>query len=565
MIVPFRQGIVRCLDAGFLTVGPTYVTLNVVDTPALISFAHGSVDYLFVEQQPATNAWGPITPGVDQWLFWDIDLRTGRRSFGITLVKPLHQNVPPTAPVNDQHWFDTTTVTMKVWNSAVNRWIEKIRVFACELDGGTTPVSMSANSPAFVGTQAGLSMEYPAGVILFDVATGNPLRTADNKFLTGETKLQATTGATSSIKTEALIVEAEAQDNLSAYTVVKFKDFGKIEAADQFTTSTPQQFGIIETNAVIGDIVTVTTTGVISSPTWEWTSVNALLYVDSQGQLTTTQTGTLPPVGIVIDVSKILLFSASGGTNNAGDVYPSSPTVLGGVKLSVPPVDANNPIAVGDNDPRVTNALSRTGGIMSGYLTLDMEPVSPNHAATKQYVDNIAITGANAVAKTGDTMTGFLTLPGDPVSLLHAVTKQYVDGQLLTVGITTHTKQNNGVTSLTIGMPVYSTGIGTVTRASANNATTSNILGLVADLEISVGQTGKIQSSGLMQATTGQWDAITGQVGGLTEGALYYLNVSPTGRLTTTPPSTPGQYVVSIGIAVSSTQMFINTQPSIHL
>jgi hypothetical protein len=42
----------------------------------------------------------------------------------------------------------------------------------------------------------------------------------------------------------------------------------------------------------------------------------------------------------------------------------------------------------------------------------------------------ITATDPNKVAKAGDTMTGYLTLNGNPVSALHATPKQYVDSRL---------------------------------------------------------------------------------------------------------------------------------------
>jgi hypothetical protein len=45
---------------------------------------------------------------------------------------------------------------------------------------------------------------------------------------------------------------------------------------------------------------------------------------------------------------------------------------------------------------------------------------------------------------------------------------------------------------------------------------------------------------------------------GLTAGALYYLSASSPGAITTTPPSTNGQWVVTVGQAASATQMIIN-------
>ena len=90
----FRQGIVQYQQPDFLSVGPSYVSLVVIDTPCIITFADGTKDYLFIEQQTVVNAWGPIYPGQDQWLYWDIDRRTGQRTFGITTLQPKVQGFP---------------------------------------------------------------------------------------------------------------------------------------------------------------------------------------------------------------------------------------------------------------------------------------------------------------------------------------------------------------------------------------------------------------------------------------------------------------------------------------
>jgi hypothetical protein len=80
-------------------------------------------------------------------------------------------------------------------------------------------------------------------------------------------------------------------------------------------------------------------------------------------------------------------------------------------------------IAISSNDA-LSSYVLKSGDIMTGPLTLNANPTSVNHAATKQYVD----TGDSArVLKAGDTMTGLLTLSGNPTSNLHASTKQYVD------------------------------------------------------------------------------------------------------------------------------------------
>ena len=80
---------------------------------------------------------------------------------------------------------------------------------------------------------------------------------------------------------------------------------------------------------------------------------------------------------------------------------------------------------------QINGRVAKAGDTMSGFLTLNADPVNALHAAPKQYVDaadgalNTAISGK--VAKAGDTMTGLLVLSADPSAALGAATKQYVD------------------------------------------------------------------------------------------------------------------------------------------
>lgn len=109
-------------------------------------------------------------------------------------------------------------------------------------------------------------------------------------------------------------------------------------------------------------------------------------------------------------------------------------------------------------------------------------PLNANEAANKGYVDSV-VTGsvsgyydiptANAtfVAKAGSTMTGFLTLNANPTSSLHAATKGYVDSS-----ITTHA--TNASLHLTTTDRNFLTGIvTTVTTTEVNylSGVSSNI------------------------------------------------------------------------------------------
>lgn len=83
-------------------------------------------------------------------------------------------------------------------------------------------------------------------------------------------------------------------------------------------------------------------------------------------------------------------------------------------------------------------ALPKSGGTMTGTLTLSRNPVTNLEAATKQYVDNaVATTGGLTQAQAdsrylqldGGVMSGNLILNGTPTADNQAATKAYVDGK----------------------------------------------------------------------------------------------------------------------------------------
>lgn len=126
-------------------------------------------------------------------------------------------------------------------------------------------------------------------------------------------------------------------------------------------------------------------------------------------------------------------------------------------------------------------------------------------------------------------------------------------------------KENDNAGAVVIGMAVYPKTNGKIDKARANAQGTVQVVGLVKDASISAAATGSIQTSGVLTATTGQWDAVTGQSGGLTAGSVYFLDPTTAGNLTTTAPTTIGQYVVRVGLALTSTEMDIDPQPPVKL
>lgn len=449
MKLNFRQGIVEYQIPTFLGVHYPAVDLVVSDTPTIVTFAVGATDYLLVEPKTIVNAWGPTYLQQDQWLYWDIDMRTGIRTFGITTAEPIVSATPPLQPVGDQHWFDTSSNKMMLYYNGA--WQQRVRVFACKLAGGAVPVGVGEQG--FTGTQAGLDVVSYSGPILYNNGDGLPILTADGTFLTTEDNLRTASVNVATVKLASLILPAMAEQNLAAYTVVKFTDFGKIVHGDAFTGSQPKQYGIIQSDAVIGDIVNVTMSGVISSPSWDWTSVgvNGYLYPDAAGALSAVQTvPNQTPIATIVDKQTIVLGSPVITINNP-PVGLATATQYGVSRLSVPADIPTDPIVVGTNDPRLISQpitfitglqqsldskLAIAGGTMTGYLYLNADPVQPMQAATKEYVDSHLTTIAEPlnqiVVGTGPsvTATAFSTmdpLTGEVSINYNSTTKSQVD------------------------------------------------------------------------------------------------------------------------------------------
>jgi len=124
---------------------------------------------------------------------------------------------------------------------------------------------------------------------------------------------------------------------------------------------------------------------------------------------------------------------------------------------------------------------------------------------------------------------------------------------------------NNNASTINIGQPVYAESDGNVDLAQANAQGTVEVIGLVADATIAASASGQIITDGVLEATTDQWDAVTGDTGGLTVGDVYYLSAASAGELTTTAPSSTGNFVKRVGTALSTTQMELEFGQTVKL
>lgn len=131
----------------------------------------------------------------------------------------------------------------------------------------------------------------------------------------------------------------------------------------------------------------------------------------------------------------------------------------------------------------------------------------------------------------------------------------------------TNTEQvtNGGGAAAVICTPVYISAADTFLLAQANAAATADVYGLVYDASIGAAASGSIATDGLVTATTGQWDAVTGLVGGLVAGTDYFLSATTAGRLTATAPTAAGQFNVFVGKAKSATTLSVSIRERIAL
>lgn len=125
------------------------------------------------------------------------------------------------------------------------------------------------------------------------------------------------------------------------------------------------------------------------------------------------------------------------------------------------------------------------------------------------------------------------------------------------------TVPNGSGGALVVGAAVYMLANGTgAQKADANDtAPARNVFGLVS---VGIGGSGgnvTVRQEGDLTLTTAEWDAVTGDTGGLVPFTEYYLDVTA-GLIEKVVPATTGDNIVVIGIAKSATTMNIHIRHS---
>jgi hypothetical protein len=124
------------------------------------------------------------------------------------------------------------------------------------------------------------------------------------------------------------------------------------------------------------------------------------------------------------------------------------------------------------------------------------------------------------------------------------------------------TKVNGESVPLIKGQAVVVNGTGQIILAKADAAATANVLGFIRDNSIDPNVSGQVQIEG--QLVMSDWTAIA-DVTNLTVGTEYYLSPTDAGKITSTAPTTPTQYVSFVGFAVAPDTLFIKWDRPIRL
>ncbi|KKL85514.1 hypothetical protein LCGC14_1954000, partial [marine sediment metagenome] len=291
----FKQGIVRQQTDGvgnptFLAVSAgNKIDLIAANTPTTVSFAHCTANYSLTEFLSITGAWGPFAAGPDDfYLFWDINTRTGIRTFGHTTVAPTFGTINPPSPVDDLHFFNTVEGKMKVFDATAGTFLNKIRVFAGVYRGGAT---LEPNS---TGSQVAISGSFLSGEIIFD-DSGRGVRKGNGEFFTTEDQFIRNGAIAEPLRLESNILTAVAQENMAAFSVVAFSAFNKVLLAE-YEDVEQKLVGITTSDALLGEEVNVVAQGFLLNPAFNFTTPNAELFVD-EGALVETDPNISDPIG----------------------------------------------------------------------------------------------------------------------------------------------------------------------------------------------------------------------------------------------------------------------------
>lgn len=310
MKINYRQGIVTSqLNSNgvptFLAdnISPGYVSLYANANSVIFTAAHGDYNYLYEEANTIEKAWGPFEAPLrpKYWLYWDIDLTSGIRTFGYTSLEPVVSSTKPTFADKGLLWFNLADRKMYEYDGY--GWIEKIRVFAGTYESNTlVPYSFES--------QVGLNETIYAGYILFDDNDFPLIRSNNRTFLTTESQFYTTKSIIGAVKFDTVLFYAGAVENIPQYSVVSYYDDNRISLASAGDPQKKAAVGLIRNEVYRTEVAAVVANGYVTNVDWNWVEPPATpVYLGTYGTLQTIppQIGFIQKIGTIVSRDTILV------------------------------------------------------------------------------------------------------------------------------------------------------------------------------------------------------------------------------------------------------------------
>lgn len=298
--------------------------------PTIIVFAHKNADYVFEEVKTVKNAWGPFTGNQTFYLYWDVDLLTAQLTRGVTALPPMISGTAPVSPALDQHWFDTQSTVMKVWNGT--KWIEKVRVFAATYSSSAiikAPPGFPSSANSWLGTQVGITGEFEVGNIVLD-SFFKPLRQSDGSFVTSTTNMSVTSIGTRRVRFETDLINLMADEYIPKFSLVQVRE-GRRAILARSTDKFSRVMGLALEDMYKGETSVIVAGGLVRNEQWSWSaqSINRPVFCGPTGEITLTPAtaGVHQQVGYVYDNDSIYvqIFPSIMLDNPHGDLPPPPP------------------------------------------------------------------------------------------------------------------------------------------------------------------------------------------------------------------------------------------------
>ena len=335
----------------------------------------------------------------------------------------------------------------------------------------------------------------------------------------------------------------------------------------------PSDWATGSTTDVVGGTTTWVNGGAVYGDT-AWTVVTTGTITVDTTSVSLTQTSGLGQVvagnGLTKSGNTMSVLAASSRivTSGSGIDLGTSGATAGTYSLVT--VDAYGRVTTGATATPADVGAQPSSALLTALAGLSPGLVAVTGASTATNV-TIAGTAGQIVVANGNGVAGAPTLglatTGVTAGTYNGVTVdaygRVLSGTSSSTSFLSTSLTNGTASAIAIGSAVYISGAGTVGLANANASTTSGVVGLVSDVSIAASAAGNVAVSGVVTATTTQWDSVTGQTGGLTFGAYYFLSNVTAGYLTTTAPTSG--LVCMVGVALSTTQLKLQIERPIQL